>query len=100
MSTKHERRKTRRSGKKKIKLKITYESGYSQAMKPSRTFYDSAGDLIEIKSKKNGMYDSIKERFLTTDLSIEELEVIKKQSLDMSLKKDKELYLTLSDLLK
>lgn len=101
MTTKHKRRKTRRSGKKnRNQSKIPYESGYSKAMKPSRTFYDSAGDLIEIKSKKNGMYDSIKERFLTTDLSIEELEVIKKQSLDMSLKKDKELYLTLSELLK
>lgn len=104
MGKNHKIRKTRRSGRKNKNYNSYYDDDYSygqtKSMKPSRTFYDSGGELVEISTNTNGMYDSIKERFLTTDLTKEELEIIKEQSLDMSLKKDKEIYKTLSDFLK
>lgn len=101
-SSKHQRRKTRRSKKKKSYE--SYESyGHTEAMINSRTFYDSAGDLVEIEKKdvkgKDGIYKAVKERFLTTDLTLNELEIIKEQSFNMKLKEDKEIYETLSQLL-
>lgn len=80
------RKRTRRSHNK------VNNNGYNN----SRVFYDSGGDLIELK---RGMYDPLRDRFLTSDLTKKELDIIKSQSLDMSIKADKQLYETLYNLL-
>jgi hypothetical protein len=95
-STRNEKRKRTRRSKS---ISSSSSSGnYSRGN--SRVFYDNCGELVEYdKSKSNGIYDSLKDRFLDSNLTKGELEVIKKQSLDMSIKSDKEIYDTLYKLL-
>lgn len=67
-----------------------------------RVFYDNGGELeviSDVKTKHRGIYDSLKDRFLTADLSKRELDIIKAQSMDLSNPADKKIYDSLYELL-
>lgn len=59
--------------------------------KSGRVFYDSGNGIIEIQSNK-GVFDIFRDKFLTTDLTKEELALVKEQYLDMSKPLDKKNY--------
>jgi hypothetical protein len=81
------RRKTRRGN---IKNSQNWSNG--------RTFYDDGSGLVEIQSNK-GVFDVFRDKFLTTDLTREELELVKEQYFDMSNPLDKKSYDKLSSIL-
>ena len=81
------RRKTRRVN---IKNSQNWSNG--------RTFYDDGSGLVEIQSNK-GVFDVFRDKFLTTDLTREELELVKEQYFDMSNPLDKKSYDKLSSIL-
>jgi hypothetical protein len=85
------RRKTRRGNSKK-------DQNWSNLNSNSRTFYDGGSGLVEIQSNK-GVFDVFRDKFLTTDLTKEELELVKEQYLDMSNPLDKKSYDKLSSIL-
>ena len=65
-----------------------------------RVFYDNFGQLEEIKTKNNrGIYDPLRDRFLTSDLSKRELDIIKYQSMDIENISDRKIYDSLYELL-
>ena len=84
------RKKTRRGNSKKENFNFNTHN--------SRTFYDGGNGLVEIKSNK-GLFDIVRDKFLGSDMTKEELELVKDQYLDMSDPMDKRSYDKLSKLL-
>ena len=65
-----------------------------------RVFYDNFGQLEEIKTKNNrGIYDPLRDRFLTSELSKREHDIIKYQSMDIENISDRKIYDSLYELL-
>ena len=71
--------------------------------KSNREFYDNGSELLEItgkdfeiedriNSKLNSKYEPIKEKFLNTSISREEIEIIKEQYLDLNDPNDRDVY--------
>lgn len=71
--------------------------------KSNREFYDNGSELLEItgkdfeiedriNSKLTSKYEPIKEKFLNTSLSREEIEIIKEQYLDLNDPNDRDVY--------
>jgi len=79
-------KKTRRSTKKK------------NGKVYNKVYYDGGGRLEQIKHNP-GVFDSLREKFLTTNLTRKELEMVKEQYLDMSNPYDRMEYQKLSQLL-
>jgi hypothetical protein len=70
------RKKTRRGPRNR---KEEFEN-----LKNGRTFYDRGGELVEFTKSNKGIYDVYRDKFLTSDLTKEELDLIRDQYLDMS----------------
>lgn len=63
----------------------------------SQKFYDNGGELQSLSSQNTDFnytnkYDNLKDKFISTILTKEELEIIKDQYLDMSLEEDRDVY--------
>ena len=85
------RKKTRRAGSKNRREDFEFEES-------GRTFYDRGGELVEFKPNK-GIYDVYRDKFLTSDLTKIELDLVRDQYLDMSNPYDKSEYERLSQFL-
>lgn len=79
-------KKTRRSSKRK------------NGKVYNKVYYDGGGKLEQIQHKP-GVFNSLREKFLTTNLTRKELEMVKEQYLDMSNPYDRIEYQKLSQLL-
>lgn len=90
------RKKTRRGNSKKDKF--SFNTNSTPFSSRSRTFYDGGNGLVEIKSNK-GVFDVFRDKFLGSDMTKEELNLVKDQYLDMSDPLDKRSYDKLSKLL-
>ncbi len=86
------RKKTRRSGSINRKEEFEFKRN-------GRTFYDRGGELIEFTKSNKGVYDVYRDKFLTSDLTRQDLEMIKDQYLDMSNPYDRSEYERLSQFL-
>jgi len=86
------RKKTRRGGARNRKEQ--FEDGRS-----GRTFFDRGGELVEFTKSNRGVYDVYRDKFLTSDLTKEELNLVKEQYLDMTNPYDRNEYEKLSQFL-
>jgi hypothetical protein len=57
-----------------------------------KKFYDNGGELKSLYSSSESKYDNLKDKFFTSFISKDELEVIKEQYLDMTLEEDRSVY--------
>jgi hypothetical protein len=66
-----------------------------------RKFYDNAGELKSMDdslySSTDSKYDNLKDKFFTSILSKDELEIIKEQYLDMSTEEDRSVFNILNE---
>jgi len=86
------RKKTRRGGARNRKEEFEDE-------RSGRTFFDRGGELVEFTKSNKGIYDIYRDKFLTSDLTKEELDLVRDQYLDMSNPYDKNEYEKLSQFL-
>jgi hypothetical protein len=86
-------KKTRRSNNRKKN-----DSEFIQDIVSGKTYFDNGSDLIAIDDKKTirvkgeNKYEALKEKFLSTSLSKEEIEIIKDQYLDWNNPDDRDCY--------
>ena len=86
-----ERKKTRRSN--------SYRKDKIESKNSGRTYYDRGGELFELTTSNKGVYDIHRDKFLTSDLTKEELDLVRDQYLDMSNPYDRSEYQMLSQFL-
>lgn len=67
--------------------------------KSGRSFYDSGSGLVEVTKPNKGVFDVFRDKFLTSDLTREELDLVKNQYLDMSNPYDRSEYERLAQFL-
>lgn len=79
--------------------KKTRRRGSVNQSKKTRTYYDNGGDLVEFTKSSKGVYDVYRDKFLASDLTRQDLEMIKEQYLDMSNPYDRIEYERLSQFL-